>query len=269
MTHRNGDALHDSGAPTTAVAKWVAATDLPLLVLALASIPLLVLEGQADAAVADSALYANFVIWGLFAVDLGVRTWLVKTNRWRYLMSCWFDVAIVVLAVIPFLRPLRVFRSARALRAVRSLRVVGFLGRFWASSTRIWHGFHGRVVGIGVMVVLIAGSVGVWTVERHADGPIDSYADALWWSMATITTVGYGDMYPTTPEGRGIATFIMLAGIAIFGVVAANLASLFIRQPEQNDHQELLDRLDVLAAEIAELKASPADRAAGTPQHNV
>ena len=73
--------------------------------------------------------------------------------------------------------------------------------------------------------------------------------------MTTVTTVGYGDMYPVTPEGRAIATFLMLAGIAIFGVVAANLASLFIRQPEQNDHQELLERLDVLSAQVAELKA--------------
>ena len=115
---------------------------------------------------------------------------------------------------------------------------------------------HARIrVGIGVMVVLLAGSVGVWTVECHSDGPIDTYEDALWWSMTAITTVGYGDTYPVTPEGRGIATFIMLAGIAIFGVVAANLASIFIRQPEQNDHQELLDRLDVLSAQVAELKA--------------
>ena len=76
--------------------------------------------------------------------------------------------------------------------------------------------------------------------------------------MATITTVGYGDMYPTTPEGRGIATFIMLSGIAIFGVVSANLAALFIRQPEQHDQNELLARLDSLAAQIEELKEQQA-----------
>ena len=73
---------------------------------------------------------------------------------------------------------------------------MGFLGRFWSSSTRIWDGFHGRIVGIGVLVVLLAGSVGIWTVERNSEGPIDNYADALWWSMTTVTTVGYGDMYP-------------------------------------------------------------------------
>jgi voltage-gated potassium channel len=123
----------------------------------------------------------------------------------------------------------------------------------------MWHGFHGRIIGLAVLVVLIAGSVGVWTVERHSGGPIDSYADASWWSIATITTVGYGDMYPVTPEGRGIATFIMLSGIAIFGVVSANLAALFIRKPERNDQDELLARLDALAAQVAELKASQSD----------
>jgi voltage-gated potassium channel len=66
-------------------------------------------------------------------------------------------------------------------------------------------------------------------------------------------------MYPVTPEGRGIATFIMLSGIAIFGVVSANLAALFIRKPERNDQDELLARLDALAAQVAELKASQLD----------
>ncbi len=236
-----------------AVARWVRATDLPLLLLALASIPLLALENNGNPAVATFATYGNATIWAVFAGDLVVRLWLVKTNRWRYLVSCWYDVVIVVLAVVPYLRPLRALRSARALRVLRSLRVIGFLGRFWESSVRIWHGFHGRVIGVGVLGILIAGSVGIWTVERHAGGPIRSYTDSLWWSITTITTVGYGDTYPVTPEGRGIATLIMLAGIAVFGVVAANLAALFIKQPERAEHQELLARIDELSAQIAAL----------------
>ena len=66
-------------------------------------------------------------------------------------------------------------------------------------------------------------------------------------------------MYPVTPEGRSIATFIMLSGIAIFGVASANLAALFIRKPERNDQDELLARLDAPAAQVAELKASQLD----------
>jgi len=128
---------------TPALAHWVSRTDLPLLIPALASIPLLVLEGSTNGSVASLAVYANILIWARFALDLAVRLWLVKSDRWHYLQSCWFDVAIVFLAVIPFLRPLRAFRNARALRALRSLRLVGFRGRFWNSSTRMWHGFHG------------------------------------------------------------------------------------------------------------------------------
>jgi voltage-gated potassium channel len=103
-------------------------------------------------------------------------------------------------------------------------------------------------------VILIAGSVGIWTVERNAGGPIDGFSDAIWWSLTTITTVGYGDTYPVTPEGRGIAAFLMMSGIAVFGVVSANLAALFLRSPEDSREDELLRRIEQLTAVVEELK---------------
>lgn len=228
--------------------RWEISTDLPLLVLALASIPILVLEINASGSVATAAVVGNWVIWAFFAMDLAIRLWLVGSRRWHYLWTHWFDVLIVVLAVLPFFRPLRIARSGRALRGLRSLRLIGFLGRFWTGSVRFWHGAYGRIIGVAVLVIVLAGSVGVWMFERHTDGPIAGFDDALWWSLTTVTTVGYGDTYPTTPEGRGIAVFLMLAGIAVFGVVSANLAALFISEPEKRSDE-------ALRSEIAELKA--------------
>lgn len=117
----------------------------------------------------------------------------------------------------------------------------------------MWHGVHRRIVGVAVLAALIGGSIAVWSVERNGDGPIDSYADSVWWAITTVTTVGYGDIFPVTPEGRGIAAFLMLAGIATFGIVSAGLAALFIRRPEQNESDKMLRRIDDLTALVESL----------------
>ena len=125
-----------------------------LLVLALASIPLLVLEAQSNPAIARASGFANWTIWALFAVDLVVRLFLTNRPKLRYLKTHWFDVVIVVVAVAPLFQPLRALRSARILRLARSFRVVGLLVRFWRSADRVWSGFQGRLVGVAVIVIL-------------------------------------------------------------------------------------------------------------------
>lgn len=237
---------------TAAHDRWQRQTDLPLLVLALASIPLLVLEANSNEAIRSAALFANWTIWALFAIDLIVRLFLTNRPKLRYLRTYWFDVVIVVVAILPLFQPLRALRSARILRLARSLRVIGLLVRFWRGADRVWSGFQGRLVGVAVIVILAAGAVGIWTVERHADGPIRSFDDAIWWAFTTVTTVGYGDMYPVTPEGRGIAIFLMMAGIAVFGVVSANLAAIFLRSSEDAE-DELIIAVRELTARVDEL----------------
>lgn len=236
--------------------RWERQTDLPLLVMALASIPLLVLEGNTTGSVQQAAIFANWTIWALFAADLAVRLFLTRSPRGRYLVKHWFDVAIVVLAILPLFQPLRSLRSARVLRLTRSLRAIGLIARFWESSNRVWHGLHGRLVGVAVLAILATGAAGIWFVERNAGGPIESFEDSVWWSLATVTTVGYGDTYPVTPEGRGIATFLMLAGVAVFGVVSANLAALFLKTSDETaETPELSEAVAALTDEVARLRA--------------
>jgi voltage-gated potassium channel len=78
--------------------------------------------------------------------------------------------------------------------------------------------------------MLIAGAVAVLDAERGApDATINSFGDALWWSLITVTTVGYGDRYPVTGAGQAIAAGLMVAGIALLGVVTAAIAAWFVR----------------------------------------
>lgn len=84
--------------------------------------------------------------------------------------------------------------------------------------------------------------------QAHAKGSnIQSYGDALWWAVVTVTTVGYGDRYPVTPAGRGIAVVLMLVGIGLVGVITASVASFFVEERQDKSDTRLATVEDRLA----------------------
>ena len=109
------------------------------------------------------------------------------------------------------------------------------------------------------MAVTVAGPLLVESFERGAsDGNITSIPDPLWWAITTITTVGYGDRFPTTPGGRGVGMILMVVGIALFGLLAGSLASFFVehREEEKVDPElEISQRLDRIEQSLAERKS--------------
>jgi len=129
--------------------------------------------------------------------------------------------------------------------------------------------------------VLIAAAatlfLGAWLVllfEENANGSnIHDYPEALWWAIVTVTTVGYGDKYPTTGGGRAVAVVLMLVGIGLIGVLTATVASVFIKehtdankQEFRAGHADLGQRLTVISDRLADVErrlgATPADIAA-------
>jgi voltage-gated potassium channel len=104
----------------------------------------------------------------------------------------------------------------------------------------------------------------VHAVEDGQGGSIDSVCDALWWAITTVTTVGYGDTFPVTPAGRGVAAVLMATGIALFGVLTANLAALLVDQgasESDEDATSIAARLDRIEAQLAALIREPRDDA--------
>jgi voltage-gated potassium channel len=85
------------------------------------------------------------------------------------------------------------------------------------------------------LVLLVGGALAMDAAESGGRGPIADFPDALWWAASTMTTVGYGDAYPVTLFGRGIAIVLMVGGIAFFGVLAANLAAFFVDRTRLGD----------------------------------
>jgi len=236
-------------------------TELPLLVLALAMIPLVVLPFVADLSpeIEETFLALDWFIWATFAADLGVRTYL-SDARLRYLRRNWLDVVIVVL---PMLRPLRVLRATRLLRGARAFRLISLVRAAAAAArslTSLRNALGMRPV-LGVALALILSCAGVMTlVERGADGStIHGFGDALWWAVSTVSTVGYGDAVPRTMAGRGIAYVLILLGVAIFSLVTANLASFFVEQEQRLEG----DKLDEVLQRLESLEATLRERSGG------
>jgi voltage-gated potassium channel len=188
--------------------------------------------------------------WVLFGLDYLVRIALAR-NRWRFVRTHLLDLVILALPMF------------RQLRALRLITVVSVLNRQLRDDVR------GRVVYYVVGTVMLIGfvaSLAVLDAERYApDASITTFGEAVWWTMTTISTVGYGDRYPVTPEGRLVAVSLMVAGIALLGVVTASLASWFVEnlrrsgaavERELDEVSADVNRAEVqLAAVLAELRA--------------
>ncbi|WP_405612901.1 potassium channel family protein [Streptomyces sp. NBC_00076] len=238
----------------SAQARWEHLTQRPLLALALLfavayAVP--IVDTSAGRSLTMACTVVEWVVWGAFAADYLVRLGLTPSRR-EFVRTHWLDLCAVVL---PMLQPLRL------LRLVSTLMLVGRRARM-ASQIRVTTYVAGAVVGL-----LMFGSLAVLSVERESpDGNIRTLGDAVWWSFTTMTTVGYGDHAPTTGLGRIIAVGLMLSGIALLGVVTANIAAWFIERFEKDDVEEqrqteairdLTAEVRALRAEVAALREPP------------
>lgn len=217
------------------LATWRRRTDTPLLLLAVGSLPLLLLEVVSDRLTKTDQSFVtaiNVLIFIAFAIDYLVELSVTK-NRATYVRTQWASLLIVVsqfLALLPTLGILGILRGVRALRIV-SL-VIRILGISSASKEQGRKFFHEKAASVAFGLAgftLITSAVAFTLAEDVGDGRrVNSFFDALWWSAATITTVGYGDIYPVTAAGRIIAVFTMIVGISTLAVVTARIAQFLI-----------------------------------------
>ena len=216
-------------------------TELPLLLLSFVMIPLIIGPLLWNLSTIEENIFTTLdaFIWAIFAADLVIKT-LVSTNKVRYLKIHWLEVTIVIL---PFFRPLRLLRllifGSRAFVGARRLANVDFI----------------LVYGLGL--VIVAATL-VRTVEHSAPNAlITDFQEALWWSVVTVTTVGYGDFAPVTAMGRAIGVVLMIGGIALFSGITANLASFFVAPniKRSSSQDELVLEIRGLRKQIDKLEA--------------
>ena len=186
--------------------------------------------------VADSAVCLVFLLDFFFSLAYA-------PNKLRYLATWgWLDL----LSSIPAIDLARWGRAARILRVLRVLRVM--------RATRIMAGLaiqhrarNAALAGVLLLLLVVfASSVAILHFEDVEGANIRDAHDAMWWAATTVSTVGYGDFYPITWEGRLIAVLLMVTGVGSFAAVAAGLASWFMQSPEKSEVARLTEEVERL-----------------------
>lgn len=193
----------------------------------------------------------------VFILDFFWQLWR-SANRLRFLKWGWIDL-VSSIPFLPLARWGRLVRIARILKVLRSVRSAkALLGMIFQS--RMKGAFLS--VALATVVLIIVSSVAILICETSPDSNITTAGDALWWAFSTVTSVGYGDFYPVTLEGRLVAAVLMTAGVALFSTLTAYIVSLFIvfRNDNNRDNREILAELQKLRQDVNEaLKKKPAD----------
>jgi voltage-gated potassium channel len=217
--------------------RWEDRTELPLACVAVVflvtySVKVLAHPGGLTLRVLDVMLWA---LWAGFTVDYLIRLTLAD-QRGLWFVRHILDFAIVA---VPFLRPLRLLRL---------VVIVAALQKAFGDAVR------GRIViytATTAVLLVYAASLAVLQAERSdPSAHIKNFGDAVWWSITTITTVGYGDFYPVTTQGRLVAVLLMIGGISLIGMITATVAAWIVHRVAEED----TTKQAATAAQIDELR---------------
>ncbi|REB07280.1 two pore domain potassium channel family protein [Sporosarcina sp. BI001-red] len=188
----------------------------------------------------ESLQYIDKIVWFIFFVDVSIR-FFKSNNKLEFIKKNPFDI----IAIIPFDSVFQLARLARLIRVVRAFTIVKRYAKPALAILEI-NGLQ-RILTFTV-ILIFAAAIPI----RFIEPSITTYEDALWWSVVTATTVGYGDISVETGLGRIIAIVLMVFGIGLLGMITGSIATYFIKETESDDPTTAylkgqLDRLDELS----------------------
>jgi voltage-gated potassium channel len=171
--------------------------------------------------------YIDNFICIVFLVDFWIR-FKKADNKLEFMKWGWIDL----IASIPFLDFARAGRVIRLIRLVRVFRALKSTKLIYEHITQNKKQSVLTSVALISILMIIFSSIAILQFEKDINSNIKTAEDAIWWSYVTITTVGYGDKYPITTEGRIIGAILMTTGVGIFGTFTALVSSWFIQKNE-------------------------------------
>ena len=196
----------------------ISVSNIVIMLLSIFSIALLTFSFflPIDSEINRLITFFDFLLCLFFLYDFVKQLYIAK-NKWKYFYTIgWLDL-LSSIPVVSELRYIRVFRIFRVFRIIKSIKLlVQFIKENKASS------LYGFVV-FTAFTILVITTTGVLYVEQEV-GNIKTAEDALWWSIVTISTVGYGDLYPVTNTGRIIAVVLIVTGISSFGAAISYIS---------------------------------------------
>lgn len=224
-------------------------------VAALVTVPLIFVEDQLKPM---TTLWLNFGIWCVFTISFLSTLFVCKDKQERldFIKASTLDLLIILgsFPILPStLQSLRILRVGRATRLIQLLRLgrvfaLGWLLR-WAQKR-----FRLNPVLFSGTVTIIAIFVGANALHIFEPVLAPSLSTALWWAVTTVSTVGYGDISPSTPEGRLVGGCLMIVGVAAMAGFSGALASYLVRHPEGDEPQQT-EKLDKVLTELQEIRS--------------
>ncbi len=174
-------------------------------------------------------------VWVIFLIHYVVSLVLAPDRRRWFLRN----VHELLIVALPMFRPLRLLRLLTTLNVLHRVAGRALRGRL-------------LIYAVGASVLLIyVSALAMYDIEhQHPEAMITTFGDAIWWAIVSITTVGYGDLYPVTFTGRVITVALMIYGIALLGIVTATLASWLIQQVSEEEARTRA----ATAADVADLR---------------
>lgn len=213
-----------------------------LLIAAVLTVPTTILEeSHIGRPWAQIATGVNWAIWLMFLAELIIMLAVVPSRTW-WLRHHVLEVAIVVLtppALITAVQPIRLLRLLRVLRLFRLAPLV----RYALSMEGL------RFAAILAVLTAIAGGAAFAAVEKASVG------DGIYWAITTMTTVGYGDIHPTTTEGKAVAVVVMLVGIGTATLIIGAVARQFIAERIEEELEEVESGEEDLLAQVRDIAA--------------
>lgn len=178
----------------------------------------------------DELVIADKVILGIFALEYFIRL-IISRNKIKFVFS--FLGIIDFLVILPLFAQisqglvfLRGFRVFRILQLLRTVRYSNLMLMFFRSFRHYRDEIH--IFVITFILVTITGSLAMFSIEGGVNPGFATVPDAMWWTIVTITTVGFGDVVPVTVSGKILATIIMFMGLAAIAIMTAVLTKVFI-----------------------------------------
>jgi len=226
--------------------RWAARFELPMLFIVL-WIPIQwYMEVQGVVSYPASRL-GDWVIWLTFVVETSTLSMLVDDRR-TYLSHNWMNLLIILIG-LPLIWDVTPY--AAMLRSLRLVLLLSLLFRF-SSTLRdvLAHNRLGTTLGISLVVIVMAG-----LLMSAIDPSVSSPWDGIWWAWVTVTTVGYGDIVPTTAAGKLFGALLILLGVGLFSLMTASFSSFFIGRDVTKAEQEIEKDVGRLQREESDVHA--------------
>ncbi|MEL6347033.1 MAG: ion transporter, partial [Myxococcota bacterium] len=183
--------------------------------------------------------WADVLITVCFVIEYALKL-LVAPRKWYFIRKNLLDL----LAILPIMRIFRLGRAVRLFRLLRMLRIIrvgSVVERQFEkiNAERQKFRMENTVIGAYLFFSLVFGTVGIMVFEKGADSGFNTLGDGLWWCVVTLTTVGYGDISPTTAGGKFVATIIMFIGLSFYALLTSTISTILIERARNNQDEEM------------------------------